>query len=339
MNCFQGMENELLFDPMTKVLRKGSLQLYVSKLIQNHIPFSYYFIDFDKFKKVNDMLSHQVGDATLCAFARLIQESIPENSLLARYGGDEFVFVVENMVDYDECWKTARNVVQAIRNHPQDYLKPAFPEGKITATIGISRYPNDGKDFDEINLASDHALYRGKEKGRDCFIIFDKDKYNQTRKNEELNNMSLTDVISLIFSSFEKEENPDDVLKKLLLALGRIYRHRYFVRQDRKESLLLFEKTDITDTRYVPFPYGEIQKLMNKDMKIIRYSSLHSEEYPLLVKAMEESNIHSFVSLRLRKKDEDAYLLIESRREGIYSDEELAAFQVLGNVYSMKKYQ
>ncbi len=167
------LPQESLYDPMTLVYTKDVLLSICSLLIKKKIPYALFIIDFDNFKKVNDTYGHQIGDKALIECADLIKRNIADKGLVCRYGGDEFAVVAPYINSKQEAWEMARNYTQDMRNHPKDYLKDAFPNGCITFTTGCARYPENATSLNELIQLADKALYRGKFKGKNCYIIYD----------------------------------------------------------------------------------------------------------------------------------------------------------------------
>lgn len=163
--------SESIFDTMTETYAKDILFLYGNELIKNKIPFALYFVDFDNFKKVNDGVGHVKGDEALHDCAKVLKESVGESGYIFRYGGDEFAIVCENVTTRDEEWAIPRAFSQAIRKNTFDYLADVFSEGRVTVTTGACRYPFDAEEFDELVKLADKALYRGKNKGKNCLLF------------------------------------------------------------------------------------------------------------------------------------------------------------------------
>ena len=129
------------------------------------------FIDLDRFKNVNDTLGHRVGDELLKHVTRALNGALRETDLLARLGGDEFMVIVE---DFDDPV-----VLSRIAQKLQDALAQPFRiedhDIFITSSIGISVYPDDSDDPDELLKHADVAMYRSKELGRNTYQFLDAD--------------------------------------------------------------------------------------------------------------------------------------------------------------------
>jgi diguanylate cyclase (GGDEF)-like protein/PAS domain S-box-containing protein len=124
--------------------------------------FALLFIDLDGFKQVNDTQGHAAGDKLLKSVSSRIAETIRQTDTLARLGGDEFTAILSGVDDIKQ--------VAAISDKLLERLSGPFRIGKtmtcISASIGISIYPNDGQDADSLMNLADTEMYRAKEQGK-----------------------------------------------------------------------------------------------------------------------------------------------------------------------------
>jgi diguanylate cyclase (GGDEF)-like protein len=126
------------------------------------------FIDLDEFKNINDKLGHSVGDLMLLSVAKRLTECIRESDIVARMGGDEFTIILDDVNSVDDTAMVAEKILEAMS-------VPFVLEGNkisITASIGISVYPNDSSDKDALMKNSDTAMYMAKEKGKNNYRFF-----------------------------------------------------------------------------------------------------------------------------------------------------------------------
>ncbi|MGI3900942.1 MAG: EAL domain-containing protein [Janthinobacterium lividum] len=126
-------------------------------------------IDLDRFKPVNDLFGHAVGDALLIQVSKRILAEIRPTDTLARVGGDEFVMVLTSQPQPDTAWTICTRVIDALR-------KPFQIEGhqiEIGASMGIALYPDDGRSGDVLMRAADAAMYRVKEEGRGALRFYE----------------------------------------------------------------------------------------------------------------------------------------------------------------------
>lgn len=167
-------------DKLTGLHNRSYFQFYVKQQLENLAKSSgtsaFLFIDLDHFKDVNDTLGHHVGDKLLLEVAQRLQSCLPENATAARFGGDEFTLFMPYK-DEGELKLTARKLLSRL----SDTYRLDQYNAHISASIGISRYPEDATEFETLLQCSDIAMYHAKAKGRDLFTFFD-EKLNQAVK-------------------------------------------------------------------------------------------------------------------------------------------------------------
>ena len=126
-----------------------------------------FVLDLDNMKKINDSLGHMVGDRVIVAVAERLSNCLRENDTVARWGGDEFVIVLDS--DGQEVTPVADKILNSIR-------QPLFIEGTefyISASIGIALYPHDGKDMNDLLKNADAAMYLAKkESGKNAYRYY-----------------------------------------------------------------------------------------------------------------------------------------------------------------------
>ena len=126
------------------------------------------FIDLDRFKFVNDSLGHKAGDQLLMEVSARLSEVVQDTDTIARFGGDEFIIILQGQTDAHLRMDVLNKLIQASET-------PIWIEGKeifISASIGISVYPTDAKDADSLLRNADVAMYRAKEMGKNNFQFF-----------------------------------------------------------------------------------------------------------------------------------------------------------------------
>ena len=125
------------------------------------------FIDLDQFKKVNDSLGHSAGDTLLGAVAIRILDCVRRVDTVARLGGDEFVVLLPK-TDDDGAVEVARKILAAVALP----VRLGVHELSVTPSIGISVFPQDGRDFETLLKHADTAMYHAKESGRNAYRFF-----------------------------------------------------------------------------------------------------------------------------------------------------------------------
>lgn len=126
------------------------------------------FVDLDRFKVVNDSLGHDVGDAVLREVASRLKSSVRNNDTVSRWGGDEFVVLLENVSAATDAALVAQKILDNL-NVPSEVLTKDFP---VTPSIGISVFPQDGADEEALLKSADLAMYEAKERGRNTYRFY-----------------------------------------------------------------------------------------------------------------------------------------------------------------------
>ena len=130
----------------------------------SNIFMAFYIIDLDHFKEVNDLLGHQFGDKVLVEFAKGLKKIFRPNDCIGRFGGDEFVVIVDSLPNMEVVIRKAEQIKQIAYN--------LALEGKshfVTASIGIAIAPQNGRDYDSLFAAADKAVYHVKNSGKNGY--------------------------------------------------------------------------------------------------------------------------------------------------------------------------
>lgn len=173
------------YDTLTNTANRFLFNLELDKSIENaknnNTKFALFFIDLDHFKSINDNYGHEVGDLALKSVVHSISKIISENDLLARRSGDEFLLIVRDLNYNLSFQKLAEQILSGLEKIV--FYKNAHIQ--ISASIGISRYPQDAEDKGELLKLADSAMYHAKSSGKARFS-FARDLLNSTtQKNLE----------------------------------------------------------------------------------------------------------------------------------------------------------
>ena len=153
-----------------RTLFKDRLSQAVISGKRHDTPFALLFIDLDQFKKINDSLGHIVGDNVLIEAARRLQNCVREEDTIARLGGDEFTVILQGVKNIQDISNIAQKIVDDMR-------EAIIVEGHhlyISASIGISLFPQDATSTDDLIKFSDTAMYKAKDEGRDNYQFYAK---------------------------------------------------------------------------------------------------------------------------------------------------------------------
>jgi diguanylate cyclase (GGDEF)-like protein len=127
------------------------------------MPLSLIMADIDHFKRYNDTHGHPTGDQALKAVASILTETTRRADVVARYGGEELVLILP-LTPKDSALLVAEKLRGAIEN-------AAFPEGRLTISLGVATYPKDGTSSPDLIKAADDALYQAKQAGRNRVVV------------------------------------------------------------------------------------------------------------------------------------------------------------------------
>ncbi|MES9924906.1 MAG: EAL domain-containing protein [Candidatus Thiodiazotropha endolucinida] len=139
------------------------------------------YLDLDGFKPVNDTYGHDIGDKLLIKVAHRLAEHLRASDSVSRLGGDEFVLLFSNIEGVPECERALTRLLEAVSTtHAIDGHRI-----QISASIGVTLYPQDNVDADTLLRHADQAMYRAKESGRNRFHLFDPEQDRQARAHRE----------------------------------------------------------------------------------------------------------------------------------------------------------
>ena len=153
--------HDALTDLPNRFLMADRLSQLLARAKRSSAAFAVLFMDIDRFKGVNDSRGHEFGDLLLRAVAKRLTSTVRQSDTVARIGGDEFVIILENLHQIAEADEVASKVQRAL-------ARPFTLERrrlKVTASIGISFYPENGEDTDTLLRAADYAMYLAKRRG------------------------------------------------------------------------------------------------------------------------------------------------------------------------------
>lgn len=160
-------------DPLTGLPNRSYLSDALTRLLgttpRADGQIALHFLDLDRFKAVNDVFGHQVGDRLLKAVARRLVEAVRGGDIVARLGGDEFAVLQSGVTSEEDASTLAARISDALN-------QPFVVNGRelaISASIGITLHPRDGRSANELLRNADLAMYQAKAEGRRSFRFFD----------------------------------------------------------------------------------------------------------------------------------------------------------------------
>ena len=144
--------------------------------------FGVLFIDLDRFKSVNDSMGHAAGDMLLVELARRLRDMVRDVDVVCRQSGDEFLVLVRNVEHWEALGEVSDRILKAVES------PVTMPNGaaRVSASIGIARFPDDAEDFESLVKSADIAMYQAKSLGRARYSFFYSELNDQLLANLEL---------------------------------------------------------------------------------------------------------------------------------------------------------
>ncbi|MBA2875219.1 sensor domain-containing protein [Thermaerobacillus caldiproteolyticus] len=155
------------FDSLTGIANRTYFERRIKQLVNDKTTFALCYLDFDKFKWINDHFSHQAGDYFLQEAVKRVRSVLRTEDFFARIGGDEFVLLLPN-VTKEDVTKLADELIQTF-HQPFYYEKQRI---QSTLSIGIAFFPKDSERIEQVMKYADQALYHVKERGRNGYEFY-----------------------------------------------------------------------------------------------------------------------------------------------------------------------
>ena len=331
---FKNVNIDYANDSLTGVLSRTYILGFARHLVENNQEFMMGILDIDNFKLINDNYGHKVGDGCLQLLATNLANFVGEDGLVGRFGGDEFIVICFNGTTYGEV----RSYVERMFNIGGIVRKKYNVENisfYVTATIGCASFPKDASNYDDLFLTVDKALYRGKTKGRNCFIVYVDAKHKNIMVNRR-EQSTLTNMFNRISelqndNKYTVEERIKNILNYITMAL-----------QISESSILFADKSAISGGD------GYDCKIDDKCLKIFEqltindnlfipsglYNHLSDEK---VAKFVKEKNIVTFMVSRIviSKKIFGYIILFENKVSRIWQEKEALLLLYLNKIIEL----
>ncbi len=145
-------------------------------------------IDIDDFKHINDTYGHIFGDQVIRRVAEIMQMLVGQRGVIGRFGGDEYVILLEKVA-------TREQLKILLKTIAKEFALAFDPKIHVTASIGVSEYPVDGSEYEELMRKADKALYLAKEKGKNRHIIYE-ERLHGKLESDDMQNMAMAYAVS-----------------------------------------------------------------------------------------------------------------------------------------------
>ncbi len=156
-------------DPLTRLPNRAKLKLQLESRFEysSTSPFALMFLDLDNFKNINDTMGHKIGDTILIEVSNRLRESVGKYDFCARFGGDEFVILLED-ADTHSVDTMAKQLIHTFKKPFKINEMDFF----LSSSIGIVLYPYDASNVEDLIKHADTAMYEAKNKGKNQFVYY-----------------------------------------------------------------------------------------------------------------------------------------------------------------------
>lgn len=175
----------IYYDELTQLPNRKLLFKKCNDLIKDNRKFALIFVDLNKFKYINDVFGHSSGDQVLVEFSSRLKKCLKDKGIVSRYSGDEFIIIYSNYIDNNELEAFYNNVIL------KEFKEPIiFNNNKkifMDFAAGVSVYPKDGNDFNDLINKSDFMMYSSKKNNKRAKLLFFNDViYNEILEIETM---------------------------------------------------------------------------------------------------------------------------------------------------------
>lgn len=346
----QGIPRKTEVDSLTGLMTKADITRIATDLInvKKVRGITLAIVDIDYFKKVNDTYGHMCGDEVLLRVAGIMEKEVGENGIVGRIGGDEFLIIFYQADNMEHM----RERLVCIKNN----VKASFPpnvkgQPAITLSMGCAAYPKDSDNYENLFFLADFALYRAKEKGRDRYIIFDKEKHggleeikNMTKTGNRIDsrgNMTMGDILcvmmDMVYSAetYPLEKLLDDFvinfgIQRVMIYAGTPY-HITDVAGEQRPSAELIARTE----HYVNID-GYCRLFDTSGLLLVNNVKFLEDRLPEVYELLGKLSIYSLIQIKFTDKNgSPAILSLESvKRTTTWNRSNLHYYRLFARILS-----
>ena len=224
-------------DPLTGLRNRAGVSEQINNILKNKCEGTFFIMDMDNFKAVNDTYGHIEGDRVLVRFARALKKAVDAEDLVARLGGDEFIAFSPGLTGRDCIKDKARRIVKQIE---RELVAPGRLV-KVTVSMGISLAPSDGVTYESLYDTADKALYCVKSEGKNAFKMYDEIKRTEIKSSSLRSQLSLSEITEML-----REKKMEGSFMVEYNNFEKIYRfmERNIAREKREVQCVLFTIDD-----------------------------------------------------------------------------------------------
>ena len=211
---FKSRDVSNVIDSLTGLVSRRYILEFIQYLVENNIPFTLAILDLDNFKFINDSYGHKMGDSVLAGLSNDLERYLEDYGIAGRYGGDELLIVNLRDYSYDEVKAFSMGLYSNYNVLRKNFCL-ADCELFVTGTLGTAVFPKDAQDYVSLFSLVDKALYRGKTKGRNCYIIYVEEKHKDI-SIQELAGRGIYTIFHDLSCKFDSQSKLSDKLKAML---------------------------------------------------------------------------------------------------------------------------
>ncbi len=344
----QGVKRKNEVDSLTGLITKADITQIAIDLInvQKVKGITLAIVDIDYFKKVNDTYGHMCGDKVLLKVAGIMEKEVGERGIVGRIGGDEFLIIFYQAYDMENM----RERLKCIKNT----VKATFPknvEGQpaITLSMGCAGYPKDAGNYEDLFFLADFALYRAKEKGRDRYIIFNKEKHGnpeeirdmkKTDRIDSRGNMSMGDILCVMMDkvyggeAYPLEKLLDDFvinfgIQRIMIHAGEPYHIKYIAGERRPSAERILETENYINSDGYQQLFDASGMLFMNNVKFLE------DKLPDSYRLLGKLGIRSLIQIKFADKNGNpAILSLESVKGTTWNSTNLHYYRLFAKILS-----
>ena len=339
LEFFKDVNLAYAFDPLTGVLTREMILNYFKYLLSKKIKFTLCLCDIDNFKDINDFYGHMAGDEILHVFATEVSNVVGNEGLVGRYGGDEFMVILPEIDEYDKVWEVCHSINVRLGTIRFEKYKTLV----VTTTMGVTRCPIDGVTYTNLLETADKALYRGKTKGRNCFIIYLASKHANIEVKTEKNIHDLTtELIASIFEIMSNEAgtlrtNIEDSIEYMVK-----YMHIDCISLDSLDKMCFCYVN--SQSEHKNFNFIE-SRLYEHEINSIGLTYINSRKTLLetnakeLFERLKEENVMALLAMKLSVNDKVyGFIIARNTKNKIWQSREIDLFVMVAKVIARAIY-
>lgn len=224
----QSLKDQTQKDALTGLTNRAAASAWIEKYLRKNDGDSQaavLVLDIDNFKRVNDTYGHAAGDSVLVACGETIRQQFRSQDIVARLGGDEFLIFLRDVVDKQAAERCCQKLVE----HFASDVSTLVPDCQISCSVGIAMYPQDGKQFLQLQKNADKALLYAKQNGKNQYAAFSDIEegeviYRSTRTEIESNRetqLSDQGLVAYTMHYLYRSGDPEKTISKVLGMVGR----------------------------------------------------------------------------------------------------------------------